>query len=178
MKKICISIIISIILIIIAGIITNYIDSGRVTTGNEPQYCIKIVNDNGTKITYWGLGYKVVRYVKISPNEPYENNIGVKMGNWFMDYDLPKEKNVIVEYEGETIKITNHNEISKISNILENSKYTAPICDGINTHKILVNNEVYYLKESCKEIQKDDKQSAITQEDLNTILKIIDNNKQ
>lgn len=178
MKKICISIIISIILIIIAGIITNYIDSGRVTTGNEPQYCIKIVNDSGTRITYWGLGYKVVRYVKISPNEPYENNIGVKMGNWFMDYDLPKEKNVIVEYEGETIKITNHNEISKISNILENSKYTAPICDGINTHKILVNNEVYYLKESCKEIQKDDKQSAITQEDLNTILKIIDNNKQ
>ena len=76
MKNICISIILVIIMLIIAGIITNYIDSGRVTTGHEPQYCIKIVNNNGTKITYWGLGYKVVRYTKISPNEPYENNIG------------------------------------------------------------------------------------------------------
>ena len=23
------------------------------------------------------------------PNEPYESNIGVKMGNWFMKYKLP-----------------------------------------------------------------------------------------
>lgn len=174
MKKICISIILVIIMLIIAGIITNYIDSGRVTTGHEPQYSIKIVNNNGTKITYWGLGYKVIRYTKISPNEPYENNIGVKMGNWFMKYDLPKEKNIIIEYENKTIKITNHNDIDKISNILENSKYNAPVCDGINTHKISIDNEIYYLKESCKEIQKKDKQSAITQEDLNTILEIID----
>ena len=176
-KDICISIILVIIMLIIAGIITNYIDSGRVTTGHEPQYSIKIVNNNGTKITYWGLGYKVIRYTKISPNEPYENNIGVKMGNWFMKYDLPKEKNIIIEYENKTIKITNHNDIDKISNILENSKYNAPICDGINTHKISIDNEIYYLKESCKQIQKKDKQSAITQEDLNTILEIIDKGK-
>ena len=93
-----------------------------------------------------------------------------------MKYDLPKEKNIIIEYENKTIKITNHNDIDKISNILENSKYNAPICDGINTHKISINNEIYYLKESCKEIQKGDKQSAITQEDLNTILEIISKN--
>lgn len=178
MKKICISIIISIIVIIIAGIITNYIDSGRVTTGHEPRCCIKIVSNGGSKITYWGLGYKIVRYVKISPNEPYENNIGVKMGNWFMKYDQPKERDIIIEYEGKTIKITNHNDINKISNILENSKYNAPICDGINTHKISIDNEIYYLKESCKQIQKEDKQSAITQEDLNTILEIIKKNQK
>lgn len=177
MKKICISVIIAIIVIIIAGIITNYIDSGRVTTGHEPQYCIKTVSNDGSKITYWGLGYKVVRYTKISPNEPYENNIGVKMGNWFMKYDLPKEKNIIIEYEGKTIKIIDHNDINKISNILENSKYNDPICDGINTHKITIEGEIYYLKESCKEIQKGDKQSAITEEDLNTILEIINKNK-
>lgn len=40
-------------------------------------------------MTYWGLGYKVIRYVGVSPNEPYESNIGVKMGNWFMKYKLP-----------------------------------------------------------------------------------------
>ena len=89
MKKICISVGIVLIVLIAMGIITNYIDSGRVTTGHEPKYCIKIVNNDGSKVTYWGLGYKVIRYVGVSPNEPYESNIGVKMGNWFMKYKLP-----------------------------------------------------------------------------------------
>ena len=88
-KKICIGVGILLMILIVAGIITNYIDSGRVTTGHEPKYCIKIVNNDGSKVTYWGLGYKVIRYVGVSPNEPYENNIGVKMGNWFMKYELP-----------------------------------------------------------------------------------------
>ena len=90
MKKICISVGIVLIGLIAMGIITNYIDSGRVTTGHEPKCCIKIVSYDGSKVTYWGLGYKVIRYVGVSPNEPYENNIGVKMGSWFMKYELPK----------------------------------------------------------------------------------------
>lgn len=36
------------------------------------------------------MGYKVIRYVGVSPNELYENNIGVKMGSWFMKYELPE----------------------------------------------------------------------------------------
>lgn len=88
-KKICIGVGILLMILIVAGIITNYIDSGRVTTGHEPKYCIKIVNNDGSKVAYWGLGYKVIRYVGVSPNEPYESNIGVKMGNWFMKYELP-----------------------------------------------------------------------------------------
>ena len=88
-KKICIGVGILLMILIVAGIITNYIDSGRVTTGHEPKYCIKIVNNDGSKVTYWGLVYKVIRYVGVSPNEPYESNIGVKMGNWFMKYELP-----------------------------------------------------------------------------------------
>ena len=88
-KKICIGVGILLMILIVAGIVTNYIDSGRVVTGHEPKYCIKIVNNDGSKVTYWGLGYKVIRYVGVSPNEPYESNIGVKMGNWFMKYKLP-----------------------------------------------------------------------------------------
>ena len=88
-KKICIGVGTLLMILIVAGIVTNYIDSGRVTTGHEPKYCIKIVNNDGSKVTYWGLGYKVIRYVGVSPNEPYESNIGVKMGNWFMKYKLP-----------------------------------------------------------------------------------------
>ena len=77
------------ILIVIVGIITNYADSANLTTGHEPSYCIKRISKNGDKVTYWGLGYKVVRYVDVSPEESYQNNIGVKMGSWFMKYELP-----------------------------------------------------------------------------------------
>lgn len=175
-KKICIIIGAVLILLIIAGIITNYVDSGRVTTGNEPKYCIKVVSNDGSKITYWGLGYKVIRYVGVSQNEPYKNNIGVKMGSWFMKYDLPNEKNITIEYEGKIIEISNYDDINKISNILINSKYNSEICDDISTYKITLDNEIYYVKESCQEIQKENKQAKISKEDLDTIIKIIDSN--
>lgn len=173
-KKIGIIIGIFVIVFIVIGIITNYLDSGRVTTGHEPKYCIKIVSNDGSKVTYWGLGYKVIRYVGVSPNEPYENNIGVKTGSWFMKYELPKDDIIEIEYEGHTIKVTDIKDIGVIENILLNSKYDREICDGISTHKIVLNNEVYYIKESCKEIQKGDKQSKITENDLNTITNIFE----
>ena len=176
-KKIGISIGILVIVLIVAGIITNYSDSARVTTGHEPKCCIKVVSNDGSKVTYWGLGYKVVRYVGISPNEPYENNIGVKMGNWFMKYELPKADIIEIEYEGQTITITDIKDIGIIENILLNSKYNGEICNGINTHKIILNKDIYYIKESCKEIQKGDKQATISTEDLETINNIIFQNK-
>ena len=176
-KKIGISIGILVIVLIIAGIITNYSDSARVTTGHEPKCCIKVVSNDGSKVTYWGLGYKVVRYVGVSPNEPYESNIGVKMGNWFMKYELPKADIIEIEYEGQTITITDIKDIGIIENILLNSKYNGEICDGINTHKIILNKDIYYIKESCKEIQKGDKQATISTEDLETINNIISQNK-
>ena len=176
-KKIGIGIGIFLILLIILGIITNYADGGRVSTGHEPKYCIKVVSSDGSKVIYWGLGYKVIRYVGVSPNEPYENNIGAKMGSWFMDYKLPKSNTIEIEYEGQTITITDMKDIGTIENILLNSKYDGEICDGINTHKIVLNNEVYYIKESCKEIQKGNKQATISTEDLETINNIISQNK-
>ena len=172
-KKIGIGIGIFLILLIIGGIITNYVDSGRVSTGHEPKYCMKVVSDDGSKVTYWGLGYKIIRYVGVSPNEPYENNIGAKMGSWFMNYELPKSNIIEIEYEGQTITITDIKDIGTIENILLNSKYDGEICDGINTHKIVLNNEIYYIKESCKEIQKGDKQATISAEDLELINNII-----
>jgi hypothetical protein len=173
-KKIEIIIGIFVIVLIVIGIITNYLDGGRVTTGHEPKYSIKVVSNDGSKVTYWGLGYKIIRYVKVSPNEPYENNIGAKMGSWFMKYELPKTDLIEIEYEGHTVTVTDIKDIGIIENILSNSKYDREICDGINTHKITLNNEVYYIKASCKEIQKGDKQSKITENDLNTITNIFE----
>ena len=88
MKKI-ISIIL--ILFLIIGLITNYVDGNRVSKGKKPRFCIDIVSEDGSKVTYWGLGYKVIRYVGVSPNEPFENSIGVKIGSWFMKYELRED---------------------------------------------------------------------------------------
>lgn len=180
-KKIGISIGILLLILIIAVIITNYVDGGRVQTGHEPKYCIKVVSNDGSKVIYWGLGYKVICYFEGSSNESYENNIGAKMGNWFMKYELPKTDIVEIEYEGQLITVTDNKDIGIIKNILLNSKYSNEICNGINTHKITMNNEIYYLKESCKEIQKGNKQANISKEDLETIKNIISkkiNNEQ
>ena len=45
------------LILVIVGIITNYVDSANVTTGHESRYCIRLVSEDGSKITYWGLGY-------------------------------------------------------------------------------------------------------------------------
>lgn len=89
-KKILIIIGIILVILIITGLITSHIDKGRVRNSVEPKFTIKIVSDDGNKITYWGLGYKVVRYPSVSPAEPYKNNRGVKYGSWFMNYSLDR----------------------------------------------------------------------------------------
>lgn len=127
-KKICIGVGILLMILIVAGIITNYIDGGRVTTGHEPKYCIKIVNNDGSKVTYWGLGYKVIRYVGVSPNEPYESNIGVKMGNWFMKYELPIDSEFNKENNSSISNLNDfyNNELTKNRDIRNLSKeYTS-----------------------------------------------------
>ncbi len=96
------------------------------------------------------------------------------MGSWFMKYELPKSNGIKIEYEGHTVIVTDIKDIGLIENILLNSKYDRELCDGINTHKITLNNEVYYIKESCKEIQKGNKQSKITEDDFNTIINILE----
>lgn len=75
-------------ILVVAGLVTSYIDSARVRNSIEPKFAIKITTDGGNKVTYWGLGYKVIRYPSVSPNEPYKNNLGVRYGSWFMRYEL------------------------------------------------------------------------------------------
>ena len=167
-------------ILLVLTFITNYIDKGRVSTGHEPKFTIKIATDGGNKITYWGLGYKVVRYPGVSINEPFKNSLGTKMGSWFMNYKLSEYESIDVEVlaEGKTIQVSKTRDIEFIISLLEDSKYINELCDGINTHKIKIGNEVYYLKESCSEIQKGRKQAKISKEDVNRILKIIDDNNE
>lgn len=148
MKKIWMLGIVFLILLSLAGI-TNYIDSGRVTTGHEPKFCVKIVNDEKNKVTYWGLGYKVVRYVNVSLNEPYESNIGVKMGNWFMHYELPinHEKSVAVDKTIHSIDdfygttVTKENDIRNLSQEYSFLDAQKDNCFVIGT--VMYNEQVY-----------------------------------
>lgn len=90
-KKKLICLVVSIFILLITSLFTSYIDSARVRNGVEPKYVIKIVSNDEKKVTYWGLGYKVIRYPSVSPNEPYEKNRAVKYGSWFMNYNLDDE---------------------------------------------------------------------------------------
>lgn len=90
-KKVLITIAIVIIILFFISLITSYKDSARVRAGIEPKYVIKTISYHGDKITYWGLGYKVIRYVNVSPNEPFQSNRGVKYGSWFMKYEIDEK---------------------------------------------------------------------------------------
>ena len=142
-KNKCLIIITIIIVLLLTGLVTSYIDSARVRNRVEPKFTIKIVSENGNKITYWGLGYKVIRYTSVSPNEPYKNSRGIKYGNWFMKYNLDRYEEI-------------RNDINK-----EMERYLyfiAPNCNsdnagGYQTHKDLVYNNGFD-KEKLLDIDK------------------------
>ena len=98
-------------LLVTAALVTSYIDCARVRNSVEPKCTIKIVSEDGNKVTYWGLGYKVIRYPSVSPNEPYKNNRGVKYGSWFMNYAHPIED--VTKEEAVKIAQNDINEIEK-----------------------------------------------------------------
>ncbi len=105
--------------IFIVGIMAKYEDSARVRNGIEPKYVLKVVSYDGKKVTYWGLGYKVIRYPSISPNEPYNHNIGVKFGSWLMRYKLSQtEKEEHYNIQVEVLKQDIQDEL-KFSTYLE-----------------------------------------------------------
>ena len=162
---------------IVAGIITKYIDTANVSTGHEPECCVKIISHNGSKVTYWGLGYKVVRYVGVSPDEPYENNIGVKMGSWFMKYEKPTNFILDVKAFGtnNTFKVSKKSDVNFIANLLKNSKYINEPCDGIADYAITYDNYTYDILISCGEIKKGNKQAKISDEDMKELERILVN---
>lgn len=93
-------------ILLIFSFYTHLIDSARVRNGIEPKFTIKIVSEDDKKITYIGLGYKVIRYVSKSIDEPYKNNRGVKYGSWFMNYKLTDDY-IVSEIIDRTKEINN-----------------------------------------------------------------------
>lgn len=108
-KKVLIIISIVLFILFVLGLITSFKDNARVRDGIEPKYVFKIVNDKELKVTYIGLGYKVIRYVDVNPYGPFGENDSFKYGSWFMSYKKPEKIDIeeIQEY---------------INNYLENAK--------------------------------------------------------
>ena len=163
------------VVLVIASLITKYIDTANVSTGHEPECCMKIVSQDGGKVTYWGLGYKVVRYVGVSPKEPYEDNIGVKMGSWFMNYEKPT--NVILDVKSfgtnNTFQISEKADVDFITNLLKPSKYIDEPCDGIVDYAITYDNDTYNILISCGEIRKGNRQAKISDKDMEELERIL-----
>lgn len=163
--------------LVIVSLITKYIDTANVTTGNEPECCIKIVSKDGSKVTYWGLGYKVIRYVGISPDEPYKSNIGVKMGSWFMKYEKPT--NVVLDVksfiDNKTFKVSEKADVDFITSLLKNSRYINEPCEGIFDYAITYDNYTYNILIGCGEINKSGKQATISDEDMKELERILVN---
>ena len=161
------------------SIATIYIDGARVRSGFEPKLTVKVISDDGNKITYWGLGYKVVRYPSVSPKEPFDSSLGVKMGSWFMDYTLPEAEPIEVELflEKRKITVTDRKDVEFVSSLLNDSKYIGEVCKGVKTHGITLNGETHYIKSYCKGIQKGNAEAEMTSDDLAIFLEIVDKYK-
>lgn len=110
-KKVLIIISIVLFILFILGLITSYKDNARVRVGIEPIYVFKIVNDKELKITYIGLGYKVIRYVDVNLYGHFGENDSFKYGNWFMKYENPynEENNEKIKevFKGKVIENNN-----------------------------------------------------------------------
>ena len=170
--------------IIMLGLIFFAVDYNRAKNGEKPIFCINtaIANDGGTK-EYLGLGYKVIDFKRL---DGYDE---VKIGTWSMKYEdfeneysnytkeLSNTKVVVNGYNNiPSITITNDDAI-KIKKIINSFEYDNELCDGIYSYEIIINDEEHYMiKQDCKAIEKGDKQADITQEELKSIEKIIENN--
>lgn len=91
------------------------------------------------------------------------------------NFEINREN--IIEFDGELIKIENEGDCIKLKEILEDGKYNLEICKGEITHKIVYNSEIYYIKKGCMEIQKGNKQAQMSEEDFKCLVEIIENSR-
>ena len=174
-KKILITVFLIIVGLFILSIVANYYDTARVTTGYEPKLVIETYSEKHDAVIYWGLGYKVVRYVNISPQEPYENAIQIKKGSWFMKYQKQEYPDIYVTKvdEGKTFEIHLIKDRAKLINLIENQKYIDEVCEGITDYEIMIDDKEYHLKSGCKGICFENKDAHLSDEDMNEVIEIL-----
>ena len=170
-------------IIIILGLIFFGVDYNRVKNGDNPIFCIRnlagIYMDGGT-VEYFGFGYKVIDFNMLNGYDE------IKIGSWFMKYkDFENEYNdyvsntkVIVNgYDNiPSITITGEDALI-IKQILNEFTYNSELCDGIYSYEVTIDDEEHYMvKRDCMAIERGNKQTDITEEELKSIENIIENN--
>lgn len=169
--------------VILAGLIiliTLYcvildIDRNRVFSNRLPIFAksseLKDYELKSTEV-YKGLGYRI-EVDKIS--EGKISAITMYLGNKVIAgviNDYVEAGNVEIQYEENSILISDKDIINNLYNIVTSYTYNQEPCKGIFTHTIKINNEAYYLLEDCKEINYKGKQSKINEDDLKYIVEI------
>ena len=136
-------ILLSLVVIFGLTLFTHYADGANVTTGHEPKYCVKKISEDGKKVTYYGLGYKVIRYCKNSSDEPFNENIGVAMGDYKLQFELPdNSKRIMNMNEFYNTTLTRGNDIRNLSNEYGLSDAEKDGCYVLKYNKI-VNGHLY-----------------------------------
>lgn len=149
-KKTLIGAIAFVVVLTILGLLFNIIDTKRVEEGEKPIFTINIYNQDGSKITYWGLGYKVISYPGVSPLEPFKSTES-KKGSWFMKFDKlnsekeTKHSNRIDSIDKfYSISLTRNNDIR---NLPKEYKMEDALKDGVYVNSISLDKAEDFLKD-------------------------------
>ena len=182
MKKVLWIILNIVFTLIILGCIFFAIGLNRTKNGKAPMFCISnpagVYMDGGTR-EYFGLGYKIIKFNRLSGyNE-------TKIGSWFMQYeDFDEEINA---FETSPIYLSSAKDPEdKIQLNNEDADYIKILFRNLQFNQEPTNTTItyifeyadgtkYYLKPDTGTIMKEDKESKIDSEDLNTINTIIQN---
>lgn len=169
--------------IIILGLVFFAIDYNRVQKQEKPLFCIQypagVIRDGGT-IEYFGLGYKVIDFNMLNGYDE------IKIGSWFMKYEdfenefnnyISNTKVIVNGYDNmPNITITGEDALI-LKQILNEFTYDGELCDGIYSYEIIIDDvEHYKVKRDCMAIERENKQTEITNIDLESIENIIENN--
>ena len=167
MKKVVKVVCVFLVLVLILGVVFFIVDYNRVKNQEKPIFCITspagMANDGGT-MEYFGLGYKVIDFNRISGYDE------IKIGTWFMNYEdfneeielyeksledgeQEKDNNInnkvttidietAFDFDEDTKKIytLNQEEIYVIFNIMHNITFKEETCDGLPSYYIKYNS--------------------------------------
>jgi len=116
-----------IIIILTLALLTFIIDYNRIKNGNLPMFTIKLESEN--KINYYGLGYKIERFLGTSKeNNLYEDN-KVKFGLWIYTWQIElKEKELENDFEIKTNIENNCNDMKFVYYITDEGNRIHTIC--------------------------------------------------
>lgn len=184
MKKWIKTILITLLIIIIMGLIFFAIDYLRIQNNQKPIFCISFnsmtYSDGGTR-EYLGMGYKIIDFNKLNG---YDEK---KIGLWNMKYEDFKDEyekldktNLIIEsaFIGENVYINAVDESKEVSNMIMGLTFSNETCDGLNNYIITLDNgETYGLEvydNICHITSAYDGEAVLTEEQSKILLDIID----